>query len=476
MSRISDLSDIGALKQLLRHYSESLHTAVFLFDEKGKLLLSFPETSPERELLRKPLFLRGSLVGHAAVPATAHRGLNFIVENLSIILEKDYEIESLSAEVARNYEEFSLLWNLSSKLGSVLDVEKVCAIAAGEIMNVCPSKAVAIFLADNISSDITAASYFQRAPGSTPDPLGQTQTLFPLAALGEHAEQVLQMRLNTNGGLIGRAFHKKEALTVDDVRNDQRFEGFSYAVRRLLIVPLTVEDRTIGVIIATDKLNGEEFYSTEIKTVSSIASESAVSIKKASLFSEIRSMLFSTAEAFSFAIEAKDPYTYGHSKRVAELSVKIAHLMGIADDILDWIRLAALLHDIGKIGMPEDILHKGEKLNAEEISKVKEHPFIGAKVIEPIKKLSEVAKWIYAHHEKYDGSGYPEGIAGDTIPLPSRIISIADIFDALTSDRPYKKACTVEEAVEIMREFIGEHFEPILFEYFEKAVNVRDLQ
>lgn len=472
MPRIYDLVTIGRLKQLLCQYSEVFNIPVFLFKEDKELLLSSPEDASEQELLMKPLFVRGSLVGHAACPSKEAQRLDFIVKNLSVILEKGYEIESLSAEVARNYEELSLLWRLSSRLGSVLDVEKVCTIVADEIMNICPSKAVTIMLVDNISSDIEAVSCLQQPRVMASNPSKNPQVLFPKVALGMYADRALQMTLNTDRGLVGYTFNRKESLTVCDVHTDKRFEGFPYPVICLLIVPLIVEDSTIGVIIASDKLNGEEFYSTEIKIISSISSECAISIKKASLFNEIRSILFSTAEAFSFAIDAKDPYTYGHSKRVSELAAKIAEQMGIADDIVDWIRLSALLHDIGKIGTPENILHKSEKLDTDEMSKLKEHSIIGARVIEHIKKLSEMAKWIYHHHEKYDGSGYPAGIAGDTIPLPSRIISIADTFDALMSDRPYRKSFTKEEAIKIMRESIGEHFDPVLFEYFEKAFNL----
>jgi putative nucleotidyltransferase with HDIG domain len=195
-------------------------------------------------------------------------------------------------------------------------------------------------------------------------------------------------------------------------------------------------------------------------------------LKKALLYDEIQSMLFSTAEAFAFAIEAKDPYTYGHSKRVSEMAVQIGLHLGLPPEKLNWIKLAALLHDIGKIGTPEYILHKSEKLTPAEMSKVKEHSVIGAKMVEHIKRMKEIAQWIYHHHEKYDGSGYPAGIEGNEIPLPARIISIADTFDALTSDRPYRKAFMKEEAIRIMRKSIGLHFDPFLFRYFEKEVHL----
>ena len=471
MPQIYDFVEAERLKKLLRQYSEAFNSAVFLLDENKKLLLSSPEDAPEPELFVKPLYLRDSVLGYAAVPLAEPQSLDFIVENLSDIIKAGYEIQSLSAEVVRNYEEVSLLWRVSSRLGTVLDVEKICHILAEEVMNICPSNNITIMIASEISSDTIAISSFKHPQCIESKPSVKKSILFPKVSLGVNADTASKMTLDTDKGLVGYAFNKKEALTVCDVLNDKRFEGFPYPVKRLLIVPLIVEDNAIGAIIVSDKLNSEEFYSTEIKLISSIALECGVSIKKAYLFDEIHNMLFSMAEAFSFAIDAKDPYTYGHSKRVSEVAIKIAKNIGLPPDIINWIRLASLLHDVGKIGTPEDILHKGEELNTDEMSRIKEHPLVGAKMIEHIQRLREIAKWILHHHEKYDGSGYPAGIEGNNIPLASRIISIADVFDALTTDRPYRKSFTKEEAIRIVRESIGVYFDPDLLEHFEKAVS-----
>jgi putative nucleotidyltransferase with HDIG domain len=276
--------------------------------------------------------------------------------------------------------------------------------------------------------------------------------------------------MNAEIGLMGHVFEKKEAITVADVNKDERFEGLPYPVTSLLVVPLVVEDSVIGVIAAGDKLDGEEYFTTDIKLISSIASECAISIKKALLYDEIRSMLFGITEAFTFAIDAKHPYTFGHSKRVSEISVKIAKKMGLSPDMISNIRLAALLHDIGKIGTPEIILDKEGKLEPDEISRVKEHSIIGSRMVEHIQRMKEIALWIRQHHEKYDGSGYPSGLKGDDIPMPSRIIAIADYFDALTTDRSYRKAYTYEKAIGIMKESVGTHFDPIVFGFFKKTV------
>jgi putative nucleotidyltransferase with HDIG domain len=475
MSQIFDIVPADRLRKLLSQYSEAFHTTVYLLGSDKGLLLKYPDVFRQEEIIMKPVHLRDSLLGYVALSSTdkeAETHLGFIEQNLSEMIEMGYEIDSLSGEVVRNYEELSLLWSLSSRLGSELNVDKICNILADQVMSICPSKNISIMLDGEIFSNTLSMMSFLHQPHIT-EPIilnCEKSLLFPKISMGINADKASKMTLSKDKGLIGYALHKKEALTVHDVYADERFETFPYPVKSILIVPLIAEDIAIGAIIGSDKLNYDEFLSKEIKLISGIASECALSLKKALLYDEIHNMLFSTAEAFAFAIEAKDPYTYGHSKRVSEMTVKIGLHLGLSPDKLNWIKLAALLHDIGKIGTPEDILHKSGKLTPDEMSKIKEHSVIGARMVEHIKRMKEIAQWIYHHHEKYDGSGYPAGIGGNTIPLAARIISIADTYDALTSDRPYRKAFTKEDAIRIMRKSVGLHFDPLLFKYFEKEV------
>jgi putative nucleotidyltransferase with HDIG domain len=463
------------LRKLLRQYSEAFHVPLYLLDGTKELLVAYPDDFLQEEIITRPLYLRDSLLGYVAIPLhkEAETRLGFIEQNLSEMIEMGYEIDSLSGEVVRNYEELTLLWSLSARLGSELNIHKICTILADEVMNICPSRNISIMLDSEIfSHSVTMISGVKQPQIDEPKILNyEKSVLFPEVSIGVHADTATKMTLSKEKGFIGHAFSKKEALTVNDIHTDRRFEPFPYPVKSILIVPLIAEDTVIGAIVASDKLNNEEFLSKELKLISGIASECALSLKKALLYDEIQSMLFSTAEAFAFAIEAKDPYTYGHSKRVSAMAMRMGLHLGLPSDKLNWIKLAALLHDIGKIGTPEDILHKSEKLTPAEMSKIKEHSVIGARMVEHIQRMKEIAQWIYHHHEKYDGSGYPAGIEGNEIPLPARIISIADTFDALTSDRPYRKAFTKEEAIRIMRKSIGLHFDPFLFRYFEREVH-----
>ena len=165
------------------------------------------------------------------------------------------------------------------------------------------------------------------------------------------------------------------------------------------------------------------------------------------LYMNMRKVYLDTIQALATTIEAKDPYTHGHSDRVAKYSLIIAEEMKLPGDFIDMLKYAALLHDIGKIGIPEQILNKPGKLSENEFNKVKQHPELGASIVEKLDFLSKSATFIKFHHERLNGSGYPQGLCGEDIPLGAAILAVADAFDAMTTDRPYRKAWKVNEAM-----------------------------
>ncbi len=464
------LIEKNSLKHLLRQYAEGFGTPVFLLGPDGSLLLQFPEGVHLKEHAVKPVTLREKTVGYVAVPSgsVSPASLDFMGGNLASIAAMRYEIESLSGEVARNYDELSLMWRLSSRLGTGLDVSNICSVAADEVMRICPSKNVFVLLCRE-PSDMPASGCMS-IPCDPQPGQASTPVFVPKVALGADTERISTMVFDPSRGLLGRVYEKMEPLTVCNVNEDEGFEGFPFPVTRIMIAPLTVEEVVIGAVVATDKQNGDEFFSTEIKLIHSIASECATSIRKAFLYEEITNILFSVTESFALAIDAKDPYTYGHSKRVSETAAAVAVEMGFASEVVNWIRLAGLLHDVGKIGTPEDILRKKGALSEEEMNRIKEHPITGAKMVEHISRLREVAQWICHHHERCDGKGYPSGLAEEDIPVPSKIISVADSYDALTSDRPYRKTLSMEEALGIMSQTVGTQYDPAVFECFKKVI------
>lgn len=188
------------------------------------------------------------------------------------------------------------------------------------------------------------------------------------------------------------------------------------------------------------------------------------------LYIEMRNIYISTIEAFNSALEAKDPYTYGHASRVEEYSVKLGQAYGLSNDKIQNLKNAAILHDIGKIGIKDNILNKAGKLTQEEFSEIMTHPTIGADIIKKVDFLEKISDTIRYHHEKYNGEGYPDGLKGEEIPIESCILAIADCYDAMTSDRPYRKALTSDEALEEIKRNAGTQFHPELAEKFIEII------
>jgi len=195
----------------------------------------------------------------------------------------------------------------------------------------------------------------------------------------------------------------------------------------------------------------------------------------ASLNQELRELHLNTVKAFVEAIEAKDPYTRGHSENVARYSLLLGQELGFSIEELEELHVAALLHDIGKIGIREEILFKPSSLTDEEYKQIMAHPDISAQIVGSIPNLANIATMIRHHHEHYDGRGYTEGLVGESIPLGSRILAIADSFDAMTSDRPYRKGCGTEEALNEIKRCAGTQFDPALAEAFIKVMDNTDI-
>ncbi|MDR3602442.1 MAG: HD domain-containing protein [Desulfosporosinus sp.] len=188
------------------------------------------------------------------------------------------------------------------------------------------------------------------------------------------------------------------------------------------------------------------------------------------LYIEMRENYLNTVEALVQALEAKDTYTSGHSSRVGKLAVTMGEAMAMSEEKIVFLKYAAVLHDVGKIGVSETILNKEEKLLDSEWEAIRSHPVIGQTIIKGIKFLFDIGLVVRHHHERYDGKGYPDGIPGEEIPLESRIIAIADTYDAITSDRSYRQGSTHDEAIQELQRVAGSQLDPELVELFCKVV------
>ncbi len=183
---------------------------------------------------------------------------------------------------------------------------------------------------------------------------------------------------------------------------------------------------------------------------------------------ELRTAYIQTIRALAEAIDAKDAYTRGHSERVAVYASRIARRMNLEKDLIERVYFSGLLHDVGKIGIPDAIITKPARLNAEEYEEIKKHPEIGAKILEPVEFLDKIVPCVRHHHEWFDGCdrGYPDRLIGDQIPLPSRVILVADTVEAMTSDRPYRKALPIDTVVQELHKYSGSQFDPVVVDAF----------
>jgi len=257
-----------------------------------------------------------------------------------------------------------------------------------------------------------------------------------------------------------------EPWVVNELWKDDRFSHISGVCSHAMSVPIEVSRDEVGVMTVIRGAGKERFFMGDVTLISTIAKQIAIVIRNARLFSEVRSLFLNLVKSLISIVEAKHKYTKGHSERVHVISCFLGKKLGLkrhAREVLHW---ASLFHDVGKISVPDAILNKPGTLTDEEFAVIKRHPVVGSEVLSHIEQLHEALPAIRHHHERIDGSGYPDGLKGDEVPLAARIIAVADVYDALTSTRSYRPAMPVSKALEIMRQEEGRHFDPRVLRLF----------
>lgn len=256
-----------------------------------------------------------------------------------------------------------------------------------------------------------------------------------------------------------------------------------------ICIPAYFKRNLLGILILGNKLSEKKFEDEEIGFFVTLANDVAMVLTNAQLIEDLQekiqevAMLYErehrlfmhTSVALAAAIDARDPYTHGHTERTTHYSLIIAdelpymHELSKYKNFKETLHIASLLHDIGKIGIPDNILNKKRELNETEFEQVKKHPEIGGKILHSIKELADVIEIIQTHQERFDGTGYPKGLKGDQIPLIARIISVADTFDAITTDRPYRRMKSLDDAMKEIKKHSGTQFDPFIVDAFYRA-------
>lgn len=265
-------------------------------------------------------------------------------------------------------------------------------------------------------------------------------------------------------------------LTTNAVE-DPRFEGQNsvviYNLRSILCVPLKVKDAVTGVIYADNRIHAGIFQESDLHILAAFADQAAVAIENARLFEDLQKSKLGLENAYdatlagwAHLLDLRDEETEGHTLRVTEMTEQLARRIGIPEDHIVHIRRGALLHDIGKMGIPDAILNKPGPLTEDEQRIMRLHPVYAKEFLSPIDYLAPALDIPYCHHEKWDGTGYPQGLKGEKIPQPARIFALVDVWDALRSERPYKHAWTVSEVRAYIQKEAGAMFDPKIVEFF----------
>ncbi|HTQ37694.1 MAG TPA: HD domain-containing phosphohydrolase [Pirellulales bacterium] len=238
------------------------------------------------------------------------------------------------------------------------------------------------------------------------------------------------------------------------------------AIQQAVIVPLTEGENLFGWLAAFNEVQKSEFGSSEISLLSSVATILGIHAGNLDLYRKQADFLAGVVQALTSAIDAKDPYTCGHSTRVAQIAVQLADQLGCKRHEMETVYLGGLLHDIGKIGIDDQVLRKPGKLTIAEYEHIKLHAEIGYRILKDLKQLDQVLPVVRHHHESWDGSGYPMGLAGQEIPLYARIVAVADAFDAMTRDRPYRKGMSDEKLEAILQNGAACQWDPQVIQAF----------
>ncbi len=287
-------------------------------------------------------------------------------------------------------------------------------------------------------------------------------------------QSILQkLNIDPEKGLIGRVITLKKLESVSDVSHNAA-AYFEYknglAKDSIIAAPLISRDKVHGVILVCDKSNRKMFDKDDIMLFSNVASQVSVAIDNYELNQDAEKTYLETVTALAVAVEARDTYSKGHIDRVAAYVERLGRAMKLDEEMMKVLKSGAILHDVGKIGIRDEVLKKQGALTPEEQEEMKQHVIIGVNIIKPIRYMSALCDLVRYHQELYDGSGYPDGLKGEEIPLSARMLKVCDAYDAMTTDRPYRKGMSSKEAKKELIAKSGQDFDPKIVKKFVEII------
>jgi response regulator RpfG family c-di-GMP phosphodiesterase len=300
----------------------------------------------------------------------------------------------------------------------------------------------------------------------------EKQELRIVASSGLDKEIVMKTKIKVGEGISGKVLQDEKPVLISSVDEHSVYSGLAHGYpdksfismpmevdEKMLIFPLRRKKKVIGVMNINKKISGGAFTGSDLQILSVLASQAAISIENASLVDTLESTYLDTIQSLALLLEAKDRFTQGHSQRVTLYSMQIAKELNLSEEDIKIIKYGAGLHDIGKIGIPERIITKAGKLEPQEFAELKKHPIIGDEVLRPIKFLEKPRLLVRHHHERMDGKGYPDGLTAKDLSILEKIIIVADAYEAMTVDRPYRKALKRTDVVDELKKNIDTQFD-----------------
>ncbi|MBI3991259.1 MAG: HD domain-containing protein [Candidatus Omnitrophica bacterium] len=279
-------------------------------------------------------------------------------------------------------------------------------------------------------------------------------------------DRLKNLRIKVGEQVVGWVAKNRIPLLVPLLQEPQAQQENNLLTPPLLSVPMSYQDKLVGVLAVSGKLRGGNFGEDELLIVSNLASQTAIAVENERLNRDAEETYLQTISALAIAVEARDYYSRGHLVRVSQYSVKTAKKLGLAEQIIKDVKGAAELHDIGKIGISDDILRKQGDLSEEEARIMNNHPVIGEAIIKPVRRLSGLCDIVRHHHEWLNGTGYPDGLKEEQISIGAKILCVVDAFDALTTDRPYRKTLSINEAKAELEKYVGIRYDAEVVEAF----------
>jgi HD-GYP domain-containing protein (c-di-GMP phosphodiesterase class II) len=354
-------------------------------------------------------------------------------------------------QIEEKVERLALLSQLGQILNSTLDHKEIRRRAMQAATQLMKAEAGSLLLVDE----------------------GKRQLHFEVA-LSDREEDIKMIPLNFGEGIAGCVAQSGNPLIVNSPKKDHRFfkgvdERTDFKTRNIICVPVKVKEKIIGVLEAINKQERGGFNKEDLSLFISLADQVAIALDNSRLYQELEEMFFQTTDSLADAIEKRDPYTGGHTRRVTQYSLAISKYLQLKPLEKKWLKITSVLHDVGKVGIEDQILKKPEQLTPEEFEMIKRHCNIGVEIIEHVRQLRESIPGVKYHHEQLDGKGYPSGLKGDEIPVLAKIVAVADTFDAMTTNRPYRKAMEKEAAIKELERCSGRQFDEKVVEAFIQA-------